>query len=90
MCVGKPDAKEMKMASPEYLAGMRNAKMKAFAGSMGPKLNAAISFVENSPNPGAWAAIGDLKDAAEIINNTEGTIIKRDVEEGVVWRERKA
>ena len=27
---GKPDAKEMKMATPSYLAGMRNAKMKVF------------------------------------------------------------
>lgn len=62
---------------------------KNFPGSMGPKIEAAIAFVENSKSPNAWAAIGDLKDAAKIFGNEEGTIIKHDVQGGVVWREGK-
>lgn len=55
---------------------------------MGPKIEAAISFVENG-KPGSYAAIGDLKDAAKILTREEGTIIKKDVAgKGVVWRER--
>jgi len=81
---GKPDAREMKRASPEYLLGTKAGKQ--FPGSMGPKIQAAIDFVENSNKEGAWAAIGDLKDAAKIFSNEEGTIVREDVEEGVVWR----
>lgn len=58
---------------------------------MGPKIQAAIDFVTNSENPDAWAAIGDLRDAAKIFSNEEGTLVKRNVKgEGVVWREEKA
>jgi carbamate kinase len=84
---GKPDAREMKRASPEYLLGTKAGKN--FPGSMGPKIQAAIDFVHNSKVEGAWAAIGDLKDASKIFSNEEGTLVKEDVEEGVVWRERK-
>mmetsp|Transcript_326 Transcript_326/g.734 ORF Transcript_326/g.734 Transcript_326/m.734 type:complete len:310 (-) Transcript_326:210-1139(-) len=84
---GKPDAREMQLATPEYLLGTKAGKN--FPGSMGPKIQAAIDFVHDSKRPGAWAAIGDLKDAAKIFDNEEGTLIKEDVEEGVVWRERK-
>jgi len=85
---GKPNAREMKMASPEYLLGTKAGKN--FPGSMGPKIQAAIDFVTNSKKPGAWAAIGDLKDAGKMFSNEEGTIVKEDVEEGVVWREKAA
>lgn len=84
---GKPDAREMKKASPEYLLGTKAGKN--FPGSMGPKIQAAIDFVQNSKREGAWAAIGDLKDAAKIFNNEEGTLVREDIEEGVVWREAK-
>lgn len=84
---GKPEAREMKLATPEYLLGTKAGKN--FPGSMGPKIQAAIDFVQNSKKEGAWAAIGDLKDAAKIFNNEEGTIVREDVEEGVVWRESK-
>jgi len=84
---GKPEAREMKMASPEYLLGTKAGK--SFPGSMGPKIQAAIDFVNNSENEGAWAAIGDLKDASKIFSNEEGTVVKHDVEEGVVWRDAK-
>ena len=57
---------------------------------MGPKVNAAIDFVVNSKKPGVWAAIGDLKDAAAIVQGTEGTYVKEDVKEGVKWRAGKA
>ena len=80
---GKPDAQEMKMASPEYLLGTKAGKN--FPGSMGPKIQAAIDFVQNGKK-GAWAAIGDLKDVSKIFDNEEGTIVREDVEEGVVWR----
>jgi carbamate kinase len=86
---GKPDAAEMKQVTPEYLLGTKAGKN--FPGSMGPKIEAAINFVQNSSNPdGVWAAIGDLKDAAKIHTNEEGTIIRNKIEGGgsVIWRER--
>lgn len=56
---------------------------------MGPKIQAAIDFVHNSKDPKkVYAAIGDLKDAAKILSNEEGTIIKEDVPESVVWRKK--
>jgi carbamate kinase len=72
--------------TPEYLLGTKTGKN--FPGSMGPKIEAAIRFVEKSTNPDAWAAIGDLKDAAKIANNEEGTIVRKSVEGNVIWRER--
>mmetsp|Transcript_10458 Transcript_10458/g.15977 ORF Transcript_10458/g.15977 Transcript_10458/m.15977 type:complete len:82 (+) Transcript_10458:978-1223(+) len=61
---------------------------------MGPKIQAAIDFVQKSSakgNKSAWAAIADLKDASKIMSNEEGTIVKEDHDgEGVVWREPKA
>ncbi|GKY90733.1 hypothetical protein MPSEU_000046600 [Mayamaea pseudoterrestris] len=81
---GKPDAAEMKEVTPEYLLGTKAGK--GFPGSMGPKIEAAIMFVEQSRNPDkVWAAIGDLKDAAKIIKREKGTIIKRDVKDNVIW-----
>ena len=56
---------------------------------MGPKIQAAIDFVHNSKDPKkVYAAIGDLKDAAKILANEEGTIIKEDVPDSVVWYDR--
>jgi carbamate kinase len=77
----------MQEASPEYLLGTKAGKN--FPGSMGPKIQAAIDFVQGSKNPNAWAAIGDLKDAAKIVAGKEGTLVKHDVEHGVVWRAGK-
>lgn len=84
---GKPEAREMSEASPEYLKGTKAGAK--FPGSMGPKIQAAIDFVEGSDKPGVWAAIGDLKDAAAIIKGEEGTVVKEDVATGVVWRPTK-
>jgi hypothetical protein len=48
---------------------------------MGPKIQAAIDFVQKSVaagRPNCWAAIGDLRDAAKIVIAEEGTIIRDD------------
>lgn len=86
---GKPDAKEMQAATPEYLMGTKAGKK--FPGSMGPKVEAAIAFVQQSTKPNAWAAIGDLKDAAKILSNEEGTMIKKTLpgDQTVIWRPPK-
>ncbi|CAJ1934208.1 unnamed protein product [Cylindrotheca closterium] len=83
---GKPEAREMEAATPEYLRG--TGAGKKYPGSMGPKVQAAIDFVEKSKKSGVWSAIGDLKDAAAIVEGKEGTYIKEDVKEGggVIWR----
>jgi carbamate kinase len=83
------NATVLEMATPEYLLGKKAGKN--FPGSMGPKIQAAIDFVQNSKKEGAWAAIGDLRDASKMFTNEEGTLIKKDVRvaEGVVWRENK-
>jgi len=84
---GKPTAREMAQVTPEYLLGTKAGKN--FPGSMGPKIQAAIDFVEDSPD-GSFAVIGDLKDAAHMMSNAEGTMVKKGVEGdgGVIWRER--
>lgn len=83
---GKPNAREMEVASASYLkdtgAGSR------FPGSMGPKVQAAIRFVERSTKPGAFAAIGDLSDASDILSKKAGTLILKEVEGGVIWRQK--
>lgn len=81
---GKPEAREMMEATPEYLRGTKAGDK--FPGSMGPKIKAAIDFVEGSSKPGVFAAIGDLKDTAKIVLGEEGTVVKMDVKDGVQWR----
>jgi carbamate kinase len=96
---GKADAQEMKVVTPEYLLGTKAGAK--FPGSMGPKIEAAIAFVQNSTNPDAFAIIGDLKDASKLLSNKEGTLIQRQLdpldsgscsngsnERGVIWRDR--
>jgi len=76
----------MRAASTKYL---KDTKAGAkFPGSMKPKVEAAIDFVENSPKPGAWAALGDLKDASQIVLHQEGTIIKKEHDGDVEWYDR--
>lgn len=56
---------------------------------MGPKIQAAIDFVQGSKDPKqVYAAIGDLKDAAKLLSNEEGTIIKEEVPDSVIWYDR--
>ena len=45
------------------------------AGSMGPKVESVIEFVEKS-NGNGWAAIGSLKEADKIMEGKAGTIIQ--------------
>lgn len=85
---GKPEAREMMAATPEYLKGTEAGQK--FPGSMGPKVNALINFVERSNKSDAWAAVGDLKDVAKIVSGEEGTSIKNEVNGGVQWRKGRS
>mmetsp|Transcript_1379 Transcript_1379/g.4133 ORF Transcript_1379/g.4133 Transcript_1379/m.4133 type:complete len:341 (-) Transcript_1379:40-1062(-) len=84
---GKPDGREMRLVTPKYLKAKQSGQK--FPGSMGPKVTAAADFVTRSSSPNAWAIIGDLRDAAELMSGEKGTKIMKDVpsEEGVIWRE---
>ncbi|BCH00730.1 carbamate kinase [Mesorhizobium loti] len=62
---GTPDARALRNVGATELSG------KDFpAGSMGPKIGAAIEFVQATGNP---SAIGRLEDAAEIVKRRQGT-----------------
>ncbi|AKE40344.1 Carbamate kinase 1 [Corynebacterium kutscheri] len=64
---GTPDQTEIRQATPAQL------RSKGFAaGSMGPKVEAACTFVELT---GGVAAIGRLEDAEKILKGEAGTII---------------
>jgi carbamate kinase len=59
--------------------------LKAFSfapGSMGPKVQAAIEFVEQGRG---IACIGTLEDATAIMNGEAGTLISKEVTEIVWW-----
>ena len=59
--------------------------IKAFSfvpGSMGPKVQAAIEFVEQS---GGTVCIGTLEDATAMMNGEAGTLISNEVTETVWW-----
>ena len=64
---GEPDAELLHRVSPEELAAYDFA-----AGSMGPKVEAACKFVEET---GGKAAIGSLADLELIVAGKAGTII---------------
>ncbi len=64
---GKPTQRPIRRATPEALAGMSFA-----AGSMGPKVEAALRFVRMT---GKAAAIGSLADLTRIITGETGTTI---------------
>jgi carbamate kinase len=66
---GKPEQRMLRAVTPEEL------KSYPFpAGSMGPKVQAAIQFVERT---GKRAAIGSLEDIEQIVAGTAGTNIER-------------
>mgnify|MGYP001048524625 CR=1 FL=1 len=62
---GTAAARALRRVSPKELSGKNFA-----AGSMGPKVSAAIEFVEATGNS---AAIGRLEDAVEIVRGRQGT-----------------
>lgn len=62
---GTPEARALRIVEATELSG------KDFpAGSMGPKISAAIEFVQATGNP---SAIGRLEDAADIVERRQGT-----------------
>jgi carbamate kinase len=65
---GTEQQRRLKIATPEELNSYSFA-----AGSMGPKVQAAIDFVSGK---GRLAGIGKLEDALEILEQRTGTIIK--------------
>ncbi|HEV2856527.1 MAG TPA: carbamate kinase [Thermoanaerobaculia bacterium] len=69
---GKPTQRGVRRASPEALAAHGFAE-----GSMGPKVEAAIEFVERT---GKTAAIGALADLVRISRGEAGTTVAADAE----------
>ncbi|MFV2006422.1 MAG: carbamate kinase, partial [Longimicrobiales bacterium] len=65
---GSPDPEPIRTASSSQLRGMELA-----AGSMGPKVDAACSFVESGLG---FAGIGAIEDAAAILRGESGTIVR--------------
>jgi len=62
---GEPEQRRLEQVSPEELAGYEFA-----AGSMGPKVEAAVRFAVKT---GRRAAIGSLADIARIVAGEAGT-----------------
>jgi carbamate kinase len=69
---GTPEQRAIRRATPEALAGTEFA-----AGSMGPKVRAACSFVEET---GGLAAIGSIEDTPALLRGESGTIVTRDAD----------
>jgi carbamate kinase len=67
---GTPHQRAIRRATPEALAETEFA-----AGSMGPKVRAACSFVAET---GRLAAIGSISDAAALLRAEAGTIVTRE------------
>jgi len=64
---GTPEQRAIRRATPEALAGTEFA-----AGSMGPKVRAACSFVEET---GGLAAIGSIADTPALLRGEAGTTV---------------
>ena len=71
---GTPQQQRIARATPEELTGAAFA-----AGSMGPKVAAAVRFVERT---GKRAAIGGLADIAAVVNGDAGTQVVPSTAEG--------
>jgi carbamate kinase len=69
---GTPEAENIERTTPSELKAMAS---EFPAGSMGPKVEAAIEFVEAT---GGFAAIGSLTDAPAIVRQEAGTIVLPD------------
>jgi carbamate kinase len=67
---GTPEQRAIRRAAPRALAELDFA-----AGSMGPKVRAACSFVEQT---GGLAAIGSISDTPALLRGEAGTIVARD------------
>lgn len=71
---GTPEARPIGRTTPSELRALAD---QFPPGSMGPKINAAIEFVEAT---GGFAGIGSLKDAPAIVRQTAGTVVVPDEE----------
>jgi carbamate kinase len=69
---GTPEQRSIRRATPEALADAEFA-----AGSMGPKVRAACSFVEET---GGLAAIGSIEDTPALLRGEAGTTVTRDAD----------
>ncbi len=69
---GTPESRPLHHTSPSELRAMAQ---EFPAGSMGPKIDAAVEFVEAT---GGFAAIGSLSDAPAIVRQEAGTIVLPD------------
>ena len=69
---GTPDQRAIRRANPEALMGTEFA-----AGSMGPKVRAACSFVEET---GGLAAIGSIEDTPGLLRGEAGTTVTREAD----------
>jgi carbamate kinase len=67
---GTPEQRAIRRATPEALSDTEFA-----AGSMGPKVRAACSFVEET---GGLAAIGSISDTAALLRGDAGTTVTRE------------
>ena len=67
---GTPEQRAIRRATPDALAATEFA-----AGSMGPKVRAACSFVEET---GGLAAIGSISDTAALLRGEAGTTVTLD------------
>lgn len=74
---GEPQAHPIRRISAQIIGGYSFAP-----GSMGPKVEAACEFVEQT---GAIAGIGQLRDAYAILKGEAGTVITSDAIETLWW-----
>jgi len=74
---GTPEAQAIRCAVPHAMQGFAFA-----AGSMAPKVEAAVAFVEQT---GGLAGIGQLDDAQAILSGKAGTIVEPDAEGTAFW-----
>jgi carbamate kinase len=69
---GTPEQRAIRRATPEALSDAEFA-----AGSMGPKVKAACSFVEET---GGLAVIGSIVDTPALLRGEAGTVVTRDAD----------
>lgn len=74
---GRPGVRPIRQISPQAIGRLSFA-----AGSMGPKVEAAVGFVEAT---GGFAGIGRLEDAAAILRGEAGTLITKDADTTLWW-----
>ena len=82
--MGKSDQKWIRSASPEQmlqLARKDDGSLNFPAGSMGPKVESVVDFVQNGKDcdgNNRWSLIGSLKEANEMMRGEAGTRVTND------------